>query len=469
MVRRLLVAMMCALPVLCASAQTAAPPPSSPPPPSAVAAPPAAGQAPAAQSAQAPAAVPPAAAPVTTSAPVTAPAPAPTPTPTPTPAPAPAPADPDYAACVAGQLRPQAQAAGIPGAAFDRYMAGVAPDRSVLELLDAQPEFTTPIWDYLAGLVDEQRVADGRAMLETHRDLLSKVSAQYGVDPETVVAVWGVESDYGRVSGKRPLLQSLSMLACAGRRQDFFRGEFLALLKLLHDGDLRDPAITGSWAGAFGHTQFMPSTYARIAVDGDGDGRRDLVTSIPDALASTANYLKRSGWQTGRPWGFEVKLPSGFDVALAGRTSRRPLSDWVARGVTRADGGTIEPSDARSAILLPAGRGGPAFLVFRNYDAIYSYNAAESYALAIATLADRLRGGGGLAASWPTDDPGLSRAQRRELQTLLLARGHPIGEVDGMIGTATRRAIQAEQQRLGLQPADGRAGQRILAALRAQP
>ncbi|HRP73560.1 MAG TPA: lytic murein transglycosylase [Luteimonas sp.] len=376
------------------------------------------------------------------------------------------PPDPAYDACVANRLRPQAIARGIPGAAFDRFMAGVTPDRSVLDLLNAQPEFTTPIWDYLAGLVDDERVADGQAMLETHRELLAKVSAQYGVDPATIVAVWGVESDYGRVSGKRPLLQSLSVLSCFGRRQEFFRGEFLATLKLLNDGDLRDPGITGSWAGAFGHTQFMPTTYARIAVDFDGDGRRDLVGSIPDALASTANYLKRSGWQTGQPWGFEVKLPANFDASLAGRTSRRPLSDWVARGVVRVDGSAIAPSDARSAVLLPAGRNGPAFLVFRNYDAIYSYNAAESYALAIATLADRLRGGSGLVTPWPTDDPGLSRAQRRELQTLLLARGHAIGEVDGMIGTNTRRAIQAEQQRLGLSPADGRAGMRILEALR---
>ena len=379
----------------------------------------------------------------------------------------PAVADPQYQACVSDRLKPQAVARGIPAADFDRYMEGVSADRSVLDLLDAQPEFTTPIWDYLAGLVDDQRVADGLAMLDTHRALLERVSAQYGVDPETVVAVWGVESDYGRIHGKRPLLQSLSVLGCFGRRQEFFRGQFLATLKLLQDGDLRDPGITGSWAGAFGHTQFMPGTYARIAVDGDGDGRRDLVDSIPDALASTANYLRRSGWRSGQPWGYEVKLPAGFDASAAGRTSRRPLSDWVARGVTRIDGGKITPADTRSAILLPAGRAGPAFLVFRNYDAIYSYNAAESYALAIATLADRLRGGSGLVTPWPTDDPGLSRAQRRELQTLLLARGHAIGEVDGMIGTVTRRAIVTEQQRLGILPADGRAGMRILEALRA--
>ena len=391
------------------------------------------------------------------------------PSPSPSAAPAGVPVrvpDPEYDVCLA-RLKPQAAARGVPAEAFDRFMAGVTADRSMLDLLNAQPEFTTPIWDYLAGLVDDERVTDGKAMLETHRDLLSRVAQAYGVDPATVVAVWGVESDFGRVSGKRALLQSLSTLSCFGRRQAFFRDEFLATLKLLQDGDLSDPAITGSWAGAFGHTQFMPTTYARIAVDFDGDGRRDLVGSIPDALASTAHYLKRSGWQTGQPWGYEVKLPVGFDASLAGRTNRRPLSDWVARGVVRVDGSAIAPSDARSALLLPAGVGGPALLVFRNYDAIYSYNAADSYALAIATLADRLRGGSGLVAPWPTDDAGLSRAQRRELQTLLRARGHDLGTPDGIIGNATRRAIQAEQQRLGLLPADGRAGSRILQALQA--
>ena len=375
-------------------------------------------------------------------------------------------ADPQYTACMA-RLKAQAAARGVPAAGFERLMAGVAADRSVLALLDAQPEFTTPVWDYLAGLVDEERVADGLAMLEAHRDLLARVEAEYGVDPATVVAVWGVESDYGRITGKRPLLQSLSTLSCFGRRQEFFSGEFLALLRLLHDGDLSDPGLTGSWAGAFGHTQFMPSTYVRIAVDFDGDGRRDLVGSIPDALASTANYLRRGGWQPGRPWGWEVRLPPGFDAGLAGRTKRRPLADWAARGLTRADGAALQATDTPAALLLPAGPRGPAFLVFRNYDAIYSYNAAESYALAIATLADRLRGGGGLATPWPTDDPGLSRAERRELQQRLLARGHDIGTADGVVGNATRRAIRDEQQRLGITPADGRAGRRILKALRA--
>ena len=369
--------------------------------------------------------------------------------------------------CLAG-LRGQAVAAGVSGDSFDTHTRDLAPDMSVLELLDAQPEFTTPIWDYLAALVDEQRISEGQAMLTANAATLAQVAQQYGVDPATVVAVWGVESDYGKTFGKRPLLVSLATLSCFGRRQAFFRGEFFATLALLQSGDLKPEGLTGSWAGAFGHTQFMPTTYQRIAVDGDGDGRRDLVASIPDALASTANYLKQAGWRTGESWGYEVKLPAGFDAALAGRKNKRALSDWIARGVTRIDGSPIPAAGTQAGVLLPAGANGPAFLVFRNFDAIYSYNAAESYALAIATLSDRLRGGGPLLTPWPTDDPGLGRGERRQLQTLLLARGHAIGEADGMIGTLTRRAPVVEQQRLGMQPQDGRAGKKILDALREQ-
>ncbi len=374
-------------------------------------------------------------------------------------------AEPAFETCLAG-LRRQAAGKGIAGANFDRHTRDVSADMTVLEFLDAQPEFTTPIWDYMAGLVDDERVADGRAMLSTHADTLAKVAQRYGVDAATVVAVWGVESDYGKTFGKRPLLQSLATLSCYGRRQTFFRGEFIATLKILQSGDVRPEHLTGSWAGAFGHTQFMPTTYRRIAVDFDGDGRRDLVDSVPDALASTANYLAKSGWRSGEPWGFEVRLPASFKPGATGRGAKRPLSEWIARGVTRADGGTLAPANLSAGLLLPAGPQGPAFLALRNFDAIYSYNAAESYALAIAHLSDRLRGGGLLVTRWPTDDPGLSRAERRELQTLLLARGHAIGEADGMIGTNTRRAIQAEQRRLGVTPADGRAGRKILTVLR---
>ncbi|MBX3727099.1 MAG: lytic murein transglycosylase [Xanthomonadales bacterium] len=371
--------------------------------------------------------------------------------------------------CLAGLAAPAARA-GIDADFFHRTTAALAPDPGVLELLDAQPEFTTPLWDYLAGLVDDERVDDGRTALQQNSALLARIEARFGVDPATVVAVWGVESDFGRITGKRPLLRSLATLSCAGRRQPFFRGELFALLRLLQSGDLVDRDLTGSWAGAFGQTQFMPSTYQRIAVDFDGDGRRDLVDSVDDALASTANYLRQAGWRTGQPWGVEVRLPASLDLARAGRRNKAPVSTWQARGVRRLDGrelvGPGFEAGVQAAVIAPTGRDGPAFLVLRNYDAIFSYNAAESYALAIALLAERLRGAGPLPVTpWPTDDPGLSRAERRQLQTLLLARGHDIGEADGLIGTLTRRAIVEEQRRLGLEPADGRAGQRVLAAL----
>ncbi|MBL8463782.1 MAG: lytic murein transglycosylase [Thauera sp.] len=370
-----------------------------------------------------------------------------------------------FASCLA-KLRGEAAAKGVRGDTFDTHTAALAPDMAVIGFLDAQPEFVTPIWDYLAALVDEERVADGRAMLAQWKEVLAEVERRYGVDAETVVAVWGVESNYGRNFGSRPLLTSLSTLSCFGRRQAFFRGEFFTTLKILQEGHVAPERLTGSWAGAFGHTQFMPSTFMRLAVDFDGDGRRDLIDSVPDALASTANFLKRAGWRSTLPWGFEVRLPRGMDTSDAGRRNKQPMADWVARGVRRADGSALPAGGAPAGLMLPAGREGPAFLVTRNFDALYSYNAAESYGLAIAHLSDRLRGGAPFVAAWPTDDPGLSRAERRELQQLLIARGHDIGEADGMIGARTREALQREQAALGL-PADGRAGQRALQALRA--
>jgi lytic murein transglycosylase len=277
-----------------------------------------------------------------------------------------------------------------------------------------------------------------------------------------------VESNFGRNFGKRPLLVSLATLSCFGRRQDYFRGEFFTTLKIIEDGHIAPDQLNGSWAGAFGHTQFMPSTFTRVAVDFDGDGRRDLVGSVPDALASTANFLRLAGWQTGQPWGFEVALPTGFDTALAGRRNKRPLSEWAALGVRRIDGSAIDAGTAAAGLLLPAGNPGPAFLVLRNFDAIYSYNAAESYALAIAHLSDRLRGGGPFVAPWPTDDAGLSRAERREVQTLLSQRGYDIGEIDGMLGARSREAILDFQRSQGLEP-DGRAGRKVLDRLRPTP
>ena len=367
-----------------------------------------------------------------------------------------------FAACLAG-LRAEAVEKGVGAATFDAHTAGLVPDMEVVGFLDAQPEFVTPIWDYMAGLVDAERIADGRALLSQWAPVLARVEAEYAVDAATVVAVWGVESNYGRNFGERPLLGSLSTLSCFGRRQAFFRGEFFNALKILEEGHVAPERLAGSWAGAFGHTQFMPSTFLRLAVDFDGDGRRDLIDSVPDALASTAHFLARAGWRSDQPWGFEVRLPQGLDTAGSGRRNKRPMAEWRARGLTRSDGSALPAGDLAAGLLLPAGREGPAFLVTRNFDALYSYNAAESYALAIAHLSDRLRGGAAFAAPWPTDDPGLSRAERRELQLLLIARGDDIGAADGMIGARTREALRRAQAELGL-PVDGRAGQRALNA-----
>ncbi|RZG73190.1 lytic murein transglycosylase [Acinetobacter sp. WCHAc060025] len=374
----------------------------------------------------------------------------------------------NFQSCIAN-LRSQAISSGVSGSTYDRYTQNLTPDYSVISKLDYQPEFSTPIWDYLSGLVDEERVEKGRQMLAQHRDVLNRVAAAYGVPAETVVAVWGVESNFGDISGKYPLLQALGTLSCEGRRQSYFRGEFFATMRILQRGDLREEQLKGSWAGAFGHTQFMPSTYEELAVDFDGDGRRDLVSSTSDALASTANFLKKRGWQTGMPWGFEVKIPDSASVGGESRRNKKSLSSWVNRGFTRVDGtpiiqGNLSES-SQAGLMMPAGANGPAFLVFKNFDAIYSYNAAESYALAIAHLSDRLQGKGGFQTAWPTADAGTSRAERREIQNYLLKKGYDIGEADGLIGDKTRQAIQQEQTKLGLNPT-GRAGQQILNAFR---
>jgi lytic murein transglycosylase len=366
-------------------------------------------------------------------------------------------------------LRHQAIAKGVYATSYDRYTQNLMPDYSVIEKLNYQPEFSTPIWDYLSGLVDEERVQLGQKKLAEYRQTLMQVESAYGVPANVVVAVWGVESNFGDIAGKYPLLQALGTLSCEGRRQGYFRGEFFAAMRILQRGDVSQAELTGSWAGAFGHTQFMPSTYEELAVDFDGDGRRNLVSSTTDALASTANFLKKRGWQIGQPWGFEVKLSEGMSIAGEGRRNKKSLQHWLNRGVLRADGAPLVQgnltSESQAGLMAPAGENGPVFLVFKNFDAIYAYNAAESYALAIAHLSDRIRGQGPFLQAWPTDDAGTSRAERREIQSILLTRGHDIGAADGLIGDKTRRAIMVEQSRLGL-ASTGRAGQKILQALR---
>jgi lytic murein transglycosylase len=371
--------------------------------------------------------------------------------------------DPEFQSCLS-QLRGPAQQAGVRADTFERHTRDLVPDMSVIDRLNHQPEFRMPIWDYLSGLVDEERVQEGRALLARHAEVLRRVEQRYGVDAATVVAVWGVESNFGQTFGRYPLVQALGTLSCHGRRQAYFRGEFYATLRILQAGHIAPDRLQGSWAGAFGHTQFMPSTFERLAVDFDGDGKANLMDSIPDALASTAHFLQKAGWQTGQPWGFEVRLPAGTNTTNEGRRTKRPMSEWTARGLRRVDGSPL-PASGSAGLMTPAGAQGPAFLVLRNFDALFSYNAAESYGLAIAHLADRLRGGGPFATPWPTDDPGLSRAERRELQGLLVLRGHDIGAVDGMLGDRSRAAIRIEQERLGHE-VDGRGGQKILRALR---
>jgi lytic murein transglycosylase len=368
----------------------------------------------------------------------------------------------DFASCV-GSLRAQATHSGISAHTLDIAFNGLEPDPKVLDLQKQQPEFKTPIWDYVDGLDDDQRVADGKAAMAREGRALARAEEQYGVSRTMLAAIWGVESNFGQEMGKRPLVQSLTTLACMGDRANYFRSELMATLKIIDRGDVPPEKLNGSWAGAFGQTQFMPSTFLRLAVDFEGDGRRDIVDSAPDALASTANYLVKSGWRRGLAWGFEVKLPPGYS-GPSGRKARQSMSFWASHGLARIYGRSLGEGDA--ALLLPAGREGPAFLVTRNFDVVYSYNAAESYTLAACVLADRLSGGRGIVTPWPTDDPLLSRDGRKELQALLQRRGYDIGgDPDGHVGTKSKAAIADFEHKAGLE-VNGRASVKVLEALK---
>jgi lytic murein transglycosylase len=371
----------------------------------------------------------------------------------------------DFDACVK-ELRGEASANGVSTATLDAAFAQQQPDPSVIEASENQPEFETPVWEYLARLVDDKRVTEGRAMLEQWRRALTVAQRRYGVDRHFLVAVWGVETDYGRIMGKRSLVRSLATLSCAGPRQRYFRGELMATLQILQSGDVRGDAMRGSWAGAFGHSQFMPSTFKRAAVDLDGDGRRDIVGSIPDALGSIGNYLKEAGWVSGQPWGYEVTLPKGYN-GPSGRHNKMDLREWKQLGIRRVGDKPLFGPE-RAALLLPAGTRGPAFLVFQNFNAIHAYNNSESYALAIVHLADRLQGGGPIVASWPTDDRLLNRIERVELQLWLIEKGFYTGAADGILGSRTIEAVKAFQSSTGV-AADGFASERVLKALREAP
>ncbi|WP_019673296.1 lytic murein transglycosylase [Psychrobacter lutiphocae] len=344
---------------------------------------------------------------------------------------------------------------------FNQYRPMTA-DPSVIKALNYQPEFRKQPWDYLASLVDLERVNDGIAASERYADILQGIEEQYGVNRYDVLGVWGVESDFGTKLGQKDVINSLATLSCFDRRQSYFRGEYASALKILQNGDINAEDFKGSWAGAFGQTQFMPATFLELAQDFDGDGRKDLVNSQADALASTANFLKKRGYQANQPWGYEVRLPADLE-ASSDRKNKQPMSHWRSLGITLPDGRPLPDDLAQAGLLLPAGAEGPAFLVGRNFDAFYAYNASENYALAIGHLSQLIAQKSNqvsFATPWPTDDPGLSRKQSREVQQALHDLGYDIGEVDGFIGDGTRKAIQQYQTDNNLE-ADGKAGQKI--------
>jgi membrane-bound lytic murein transglycosylase B len=370
----------------------------------------------------------------------------------------------DFPNCIAG-LWPAAEGRGITRSTFERATAGLTPDLSIMDLLDAQPEFTKSPWDYLDILVDDVRIARGRELLAQYAKAFAAAERAYGVDRFILAAIWGVESKYSTKGGDRPVIRSTATLACVGRRRDFFRGEFLSALEIVQRGDVPPERLIGSWAGAFGPTQFMPSTFERYAVDFDGDGRRDIVDSVPDLLASTANNLKSYGWVRGEGWGYEVVLPAHFDYLLAGRSKQTTFRQWQGLGVRRVNEKPFPRPSERAYLILPAGARGPAFLMLRNFSVIMKYNPSEAYALAIGYLADRLRGGSPFVQPWPRDERVLTVAERYEMQQLLARRGFDIGEPDGLLGPRTRVAIRKFQAATGQIP-DGFASSVVLDRLR---
>lgn len=379
------------------------------------------------------------------------------------------PIPPEFTAFVE-ELRPAAERAGISKRVFDAAFAGVGPDPDVLARASAQPEFTKFIWEYLDSSASDRRIADGQAMLAKYRSLLSDLEARYGVPATIIVAIWGKESTYGQVLGDpkvvKNAVRALATLAWAGgKRSGYGRTQLIAVLKILQSGDVDSRHITGSWAGAMGHTQFIPTTYLAYAVDYDGDGRRNIWTSVPDALASTANYLQRAGWRRGQTWGYEVALPAGFDGGRGGQ--RKSIADWQALGVVRASGQPFPRGDDVAQLWLPAGVGAPAFLRLHNFNVIKRYNNSDFYALGVGHLADRIGGGAPLIGRWPRlYEPLFAESERMELQRRLAEKGYAIGEIDGKIGSGSVAAIRAYQTDEGI-AVDGYASQELLMRLRA--
>lgn len=405
----------------------------------------------------------------------TAPAPAPTPAPAPAKPQAAAPAKPTVAVGPAEKaafaewkraMAAEARAAGLSARAVGALEAAQIQAR-VLELDRSQPEFTQTFWGYVGRLVNDRRVTDGQALLRKHAALLADVEARYGVPGRFLVAFWGMETNYGATFGGFPVVDALATLAWDTRRSDFFRRELLTALRIIDAGHIAPERMVGSWAGAMGHMQFMPSTFAAHATDATGDGRIDIWGSLPDAFASAAKYLSDIGWKRDETWGREVRLPQGFDFSLADGETEKPLAEWAALGLARAEGGALPVVEGMTAtLILPGGARGPAFLVYDNFDAIMSWNRSVLYAVAVGHLADRLAGLPPFATPRPADDRPLSRADVVRLQTLLNDAGFPAGAPDGLVGSGTRGALRAFQRAAGLPP-DGYPTPEVLAALEA--
>lgn len=364
-------------------------------------------------------------------------------------------------------LRMEAVQQGISPLLFEQAFAGLTPDPQVIAADQSQPEFTRPVWEYLDSAVSSWRVARGKALLAEQAKTLHAIETRYKVDTSIVVAVWGMESGFGQNIGSKNVIRSLATLAYEGRRTDFWRDQLISALQILQNGDTSINGMLGSWAGAMGQTQFMPTTYLQYAVDFDGDGRRDIWKSSADALASAANYLSLSGWQHNQPWGLEVQLPTrGFDYAIADGVQTKTLNQWLALGISLRDKVDMRSLGQQSATLfLPSGHQGPAYLLLDNFRSILKYNNSTSYALAIGLLSNALKGQYRAPASWPKHERMLSRNERIELQTLLSHLGFDSGNPDGIIGVNSRQAVRDFQKKYGL-PADGYPNDALLNSVR---
>ncbi|WP_233494855.1 lytic murein transglycosylase [Ruegeria sp. A3M17] len=364
-----------------------------------------------------------------------------------------------------GAFRERASEQGISASTLDRTLAGLTYDKDVIRRDRNQAEFSKPIWEYLDSAVSDTRIRNGRAGLERHRDALTRIEAKYGVEKEVVTAIWGLETSFGTFRGNDHTIRSLATLAFDARRARFFETQLIAALQIVQAGDVSPRNMMGSWAGAMGHTQFMPTSFLDHAVDFDGDGRRDIWSEDPtDALASAAAYLARHGWTKGQPWGVEVTLPKGFDYSTARRDHTLMPSLWAARGVVAASGAHIS-DHGQAAILLPAGGRGVALMIFDNFKVIEKYNGADAYVIGIGHLSDRLAGWGSFLTEWPRGDRVLSFTEKKELQSRLTQAGFDTQGIDGRTGPNTVKAVRAYQLAQGLLP-DGYASLNLLETLR---